>query len=470
MMKILLIRHHDTRNINTRLPNSINKAQGVYPPLGIAYIASYLEKHNYDVSILDSKALNLTTAETKDRILKEKPDVVGITSMTPNIKGALEAAKLVKEVSNNIITVIGGPQISVFPKETLSFDFIDFGIYGEGEHAMLELVNSIHNGKDFSNITGLVYKNNKRVYINQPALVKNLDELPLPSRDLLPIEKYHCVIAKHPFTTMITSRGCPFKCNFCFKGPSDKKIRYRSANNVVNEIEHCIEKYKVKTIMFYDNTFNVDRNHVKNICSEIIERGIYVEWEASTRVDLVDEEILRLMKKAGCIRLRYGVESGNDKILELMNKRITVRKVEEVFKSTKKIGIETFAYFMIGYVTENEKMIRNTINFAKKIDPDWVMFNVVTPLPLTELHELCVGKGIIGLNYWKDFVLDKTNERLPFLVEKADEWVRRAYREFYFRPKFILKKIFEIRSMDTIKKYINGFRSILFFEMNSTRE
>jgi radical SAM superfamily enzyme YgiQ (UPF0313 family) len=469
-MKILLIRNHDIGNINTRLPNSINKAQGIYPPLGIAYIASYLKKYNYDVSILDSKVLNLTTAETKDRILKEKPDVVGITSMTPNIKGALEAAKLVKEVSNQIITVIGGPQISVFPKETLSFDFIDFGIYGEGEHTMLELVNSIHNGKDFSNITGLVYKSNKKVCVNQPALVENLDELPLPSRDLLPVEKYHCVITKKPFTTMMTSRGCPFKCSFCFKGPSDKKIRYRLANNVVNEIEHCIEKYKVKTVMFYDDTFNLNKNHVNNICSEIIERGIDVEWDAPARVDLVNEKILRLMKKAGCVRLRYGVESGNDKILTHMNKRITVRKVEEVFRLTKKIGIKTFAYFMIGYVTEDEKTIRNTINFAKKIDPDWIMFNVVTPLPLTELHELCVEKGKIDPNYWKDFVLNKTNERLPFLVENADKWVRRAYREFYFRPKVLLKKMFDIRSIDTIKKYISGFRGILLFEMNSTKD
>ncbi|MFX0023370.1 MAG: B12-binding domain-containing radical SAM protein [Candidatus Hermodarchaeota archaeon] len=467
-MKILLIRHHNIGNINTRLPNSINKAQGIYPPLGIAYIASYLKKYNYDVSILDSKVLNLTTAETKDRILKEKPDIVGITSMTPIIKGALEAAKLVKEVSNNIITVIGGPHISVFPKETLSYDFIDFGIYGEGEHTMLELVNSIHNGKDFSNITGLVYKRNKKVYINQPALVENLDELPFPSRDLLPVEKYHCVISKKPFTTMMTSRGCPFKCSFCFKGPSDKKIRYRSANDVVNEIEHCIEKYKVKTIMFYDDTFNLNKNHVKNICNIMIERGIDVEWEAPARVDLVNEKILRLMKRAGCVRLRYGVESGNDEILALMNKRITVRKVEEVFRTTKKNGIKTFAYFMIGYITEDEKTIRNTINFAKKIDPDWIMFNVVTPLPLTDLHELCVEKGKIGQNYWKDFVLNKTNERLPFLVENADKWVRRAYREFYFRPKVLLKKLFAIRSIDTIKKYITGFRGIVFFEMKST--
>lgn len=468
MMKILLIRHHDTSNINTRLPDSINKAQGVYPPLGIAYIASYLEKYNYEVSILDSKALNLTTTETKDRIMKEKPDVVGITSMTPNVKGALEAAKLVKEVSNDIITVIGGPQISAFPKETLSFDFIDFGIYGEGEHAILELVNNIHNGKDLSNITGLVYKKNKKVFINQPALIENLDKLPFPSRHLLPRDKYHCVIAKPPFTTMITSRGCPFRCNFCFKGPSSKKIRYRSAKNVADEIEHCIEKYKVKTIMFYNDTFNANRNHVKNVCTEIIGRGIDIEWEAPVRVDLIDEEILRLMKKAGCIRLRYGVESGDDRILELMNKRITVKKVEEVFKLTKKIGIETFAYFMIGYVTENEKTIRNTINFAKKINPDWVMFTVVTPIPLTNLHDLSVIKGLIDLNYWKNFVLGKTNKRVPFLVENADEWVRRAYKEFYLRPQFFLKKLFKIRSIDTIREYIRGFRGIILFEMNPT--
>lgn len=464
-MKILLVRNHDIGNVNTRLPESLNKAQGIYPPLGLAYIAAVLEKAGHKVSILDSQALNLTTPEIKDYISKESPDAVGVTCMTPNVRGALEVMKLSKEVSKDIITVIGGPQISVFPNETLSFDFVDYGIFGEGENAMLELVNNIEEGKAVSNITGLVYKKNGKVNINQASLVENLDELPFPARHLLPNEKYHCVISRNPFTTMITGRGCPFRCGFCFKGPADRNIRLRSAKNVVDEMEHCIEKYKVKEIMFYDDTITFNREHIKNICNEIIERKIDIDWEAPTRIDCVDEEILKLMKKAGCIRLRYGVESGDQKILEIMRKRITIEKIEDIFKITKKIGIEAFAYFIIGYATEDEKTIRNTINFAKKLDPDWAMFTVATPLPFTNLYDLSVDKGLIDSNYWKNFVLGKTNERIPFLVEGSDEWVKKAYKEFYLRPRFFLKKIYKIRSFDTIKKYMRGFNSIFSFEM-----
>jgi radical SAM superfamily enzyme YgiQ (UPF0313 family) len=373
--------------------------------------------------------------------------------------------KLSKEVSKDIITVIGGPQISVFPNETLSFDFVDYGIFGEGENAMLELVNNIEEGKSTSDIQGLLYKKDKKVFINQASLIEDLDSLPFPARHLLPNEKYHCVISKHPFTTMITGRGCPFRCGFCFKGPSDKKIRLRSAKNVVDEMEHCIEKYKVKEIMFYDDTLTFNKEHIKNICNEIISRKLKVDWESPTRIDCVDEDTLKVMKKAGCIRLRYGVESGDQRILDVMMKKTTLEKVEDAFKLTKKIGIETFAYFIIGYATEDEQTIRNTINFAKKLDPDWVMFTVATPLPSTNLFDLSVEKGLIDEQYWKNFVLGKTSERIPFLVKDADEWAKKAYKEFYLRPKFFFKKVYKIRSFDTIKKYMRGFNSIFSFEM-----
>lgn len=462
-MKILLIRHHDIDNINTRLPESINKTQGVYPPLGIAYIASVLEENGHDVFILDSQALNLITDEVKDFIARKKPDIVGITSMTPNVRGSLEAAKLTKEVSKDIVTVIGGPQISILPRETLSFDFVDFGIYGEGEYSMLELVKGIEGGKNISKTMGLVYKKNGKVFINKPTIVEDLDALPFPARYLLPNDKYHCVISKNPFTTMMISRGCPFNCGFCFKGPSDKKLRKRTAKNVVDEMEHCIEKYKVKEIMFYDDTFTFDKNNVKGICNEIINRGIDIAWEAPTRIDCVNEEILKLMQKAGCIRLRYGVESGDPQILKLMNKKITLEQAEKIFKITKDIGIESFAYFIIGYATENEKTIRRTIDFAKKLDPDWAMFTVATPLPNTHLHDLSVENDLIDPLYWEKFTLGETNSRMPFLVENSDEWIKTAYKEFYLRPKFFIKKLRKLNSVDVLKKYIRGFRSIVKF-------
>lgn len=450
-MKVLLVRNHDIGDINTRLPESLNRAQGIYPPLGIAYIASFLEQNGIDVKILDVKALNLTKEETYGYIERENPDIVGVTSMTPNWRGALEICEMAKKIEKGILTVVGGSQVSVFPEEVVSNSCVDVGISGDGEYSMLDLV---------------IRKRNK-LKIPQLMLgerVEMLDVLPSPARHLLPNKKYWCVIAEHPFTTMITSRGCPFNCGFCYS--IDRKVRFRSAENVVDEMEEVVEKYGFKEIMFYDDVFTLSKKRVTAICKEIISRGLDVCWETPTRVDLINERLLILMQRAGCIRIRYGVESGDANILKLMNKGTTLEQVERAFELTKKTGIETFAYFMIGYVHETTETIRRTISFAKKLNPDWVMFTVVTPLPETKLYEEAVELELVDEEYWKDFTLGKRDDRMPFLVEDADKWVNRAYREFYFRPSFILRKLSKIDSIGKLKRDVQGAWGIFRFEMN----
>src|SRR3989338_7595700 len=457
-MKILLVRYHNEGNINTRFPEKLNKAQGVYHPLGIAYIAAVLEKKGYDVKVLDVQALNLTSAEARISILKEKADLVGITSMTSTFSGVLECSRFAKE--SGAKTLVGGPQTSTLPREVLSFDSVDFINIGDAEEMMPELVDALENNKPINNIIGLGHKKNGEIVMNPPAIVKDINKLPFPARHLLPMDKYDCIIAEKPFTTMIATRGCPFKCGFCFRGINDGIFRTRDPANVVDEMEECVKEYGVKYIMFYDETLTLRKENTRGICNEIIRRGLKVRWESPTRADCVDEELLRLMKKAGCVRLRFGVESGNERILKLMDKRISLDKVRETFKTAKKIGIERFAYFVIGYFSEDEKTIRDTINFAKELDPDWAMFLVATPLPNTPLMKLAVENGIIDENYWRDYSMGKTKERMPYLVKDADKWVKRAYREFYFRPSVILNKIKKLNSFDNLKKNIIGAYSI----------
>jgi radical SAM superfamily enzyme YgiQ (UPF0313 family) len=464
-MKVLLIRHHDIGNINTRLPASLNKIQGLYPPLGLLYIAATLEKEGHQVQILDSQALNLTTQETKKEIRKAKPDIVGITAMTPTVKGAFEAARLSKEIYPDVPTVLGGVQLSLYSEATVSNQYVDFGINGEGEHVMIDLLKALNSGKDFSKITGLIYKENGKVKTNGFRIVEDLDSLPFPARHLVRTGDYSCVIAKDPMTTLMTSRGCPYRCGFCFKGPTDTKLRFRSPKNVVDEIEECINKYKVKEIMFYDDTFTADRKHAMGICDEIIKRGIKISWETPTRVNCIDEELLKKMEEAGCIRLRLGVESGNDEILKIMRKGTNKEMVKKAFTMLRKTKIESFAYFIIGYVHENEQTIRDTINFAKELNSDWVMFTIATPLPQTPLFDEAVKLGYMDKDYWLDFMTNPNPERLKFFVKDADQWAKKAYKEFYFRPQFVLKKLKKLRSMDTFKKYVNGFRGIALFEM-----
>ncbi|NVM21761.1 MAG: cobalamin B12-binding domain-containing protein [Desulfobacterales bacterium] len=449
-MKVLLVRNHDVGNVNTRLPESLNRAQGIYPPLGIAHVASFLEQNGVDAEVLDAKALNLTSTETKERIGKAHADIVGVTAMTPNCRGALEICKFTKEVDSHILTVVGGPQMNVFPAETVSDPNVDVGVIGDGELAMLKLA------RNFGN-----HKNVPRIMHGRRVL--NLDSLPFPARHLLPNERYYCVIAKHPFTTMITSRGCPFKCGFCYS--LDKRVRYRSAENVVDEMEQAVEKYRFKEVMFYDDCFTLNRKRVVAVCKEIIRRKLDVCWETPTRVDLVDFGLLKLMRKAGCIRIRYGVESGDENILKVMGKGVTLKQAEKAFEATRKARIETFAYFILGYIRETIDTMQKTIDFAKKLDPDWAMFTVATPLPETRLHAEAVKHGLIDADYWRDFTLGKRSDRVPFMVPDADKWVNRAYRQFYFRPSFIAKKIGKVGSLNTLKRNLEGAWGILRFEM-----
>jgi anaerobic magnesium-protoporphyrin IX monomethyl ester cyclase len=463
-VKIVLVRYHDAGDVNTRLPESLNRVRGVMPPLGLAYVAAVLEAAGYDVKIIDAIALNLIADDIRQIITREAPDIVGVTSMISNVRGALEAARLAKE--SGAITVMGGPLLSLYAKQTLSYDFIDYGIIGEGEYPMLELVKALQHNTPLNSITGLVYRDNKIVKVNEPYIVMDLDALPLPARHLLPVEKYSSIINHHPIATMIASRGCPYKCGFCVKGPSDKKCRFRNPKNVVDEMESNIDRYKVKEIMFYDDSLTFNRKYITDICNEIIARNLKIRWESPTRIDCIDLDLLKLMHKAGCVRLRYGVESGDERILKIMNKGINLSRAKDVFKWTKKTGIETFAYFIIGYIYETPQTIRNTILLAQTLNPDFVMFTIATPYPTTSLAELAIKEGLMGPNYWEEFILNARNDRLPYLVDNAEEWIRKAYKNFYFRPSYIFKRLFKIKTLDGLKKHIQAVRSITDFKLS----
>jgi anaerobic magnesium-protoporphyrin IX monomethyl ester cyclase len=459
-MKVALIRYHDKGSLNSRLPVSLNMVRGELPPLGISYIASVLEEAGHIVKILDISALNLTVDEFCQEINNFEPELVGVTTTTSTLFGALEAAKIAKEAG--AITVLGGPQLSVYPKETLSYSYVDYGINGEGEFVMLELINALEKKMPPDNIKGLIYKNNDEVYVNEPAIIEDIDSLPFPAYHLLPMKRYDSIIGLYPTSTMISTRGCPYKCHFCSKQPSDIKFRFRSPKNVVNEMEYLVEKFKIREIMFYDDVMTSCRSHVVGICEEILYRNLKIKWETPARVDNVDNGLLELMHRAGCIRLRYGVESGDEDILKLMDKKIELKEVRRVFKLTKKTGIETFAYFMIGYAHETEVTIRKTIGFALELNPDIVMFTAVTPYPQTPLYKLAMQEGLIKNDYWREFTLGNIKaQRIPYFLPDIERWIKKAYSSFYFRPKYVIKKLNQIRSLYDFIKCLKGTQGIL---------
>ena len=461
-MKIQLVRYHDLDNINTRLAKSLNQRQGVLPPLGIAYIAAALEKAGHQVKVIDAIAERLSKGEVESRIKAFSPKVVGVTSMTPTFRGALEAAKIAKGLG--AITVMGGVHMSLFPEETLTYDFIDYGVIGEGEETVVELCNAIETSNSVKGIDGLVYKCDGKIILGCARIIKDLDSLPFPAYHLLPVTKYSSIIGLHPAMSIMGSRGCPYKCSFCYKTPSDSRYRCRSPESIVDEMVLLKETYGIKEVMFYDDL--MPPSHARELCEEILKRNLRLAWETPQRVNLVNPAILELMKQAGCRLLRYGVEQGDPWMMRLIEKRITIDEVRRVFKWTKNAGIDSFAYFIMGYAFETEQTMRSTIELAKDLDPRYVMFTKAVPLPNTALMNMAVEQGLISENYWADFTIGKINHPIPAFVPNAGAWVKKAYREFYLRPRKMLQQAQRMRSFADLKKNASGLLGLMLFKMS----
>lgn len=469
-MKVLFINPPSKNEIISCNPKIIKEERGCEPPLGILYLAGYLENHSqHKISVIDAQVEKLSYQELKQRIEKISPDIIGITAMTFTLIDVIKTVALVKEINPRVKVILGGPHAHIYPKETLQLDGVDFVVMGEGEKALLELINNIDQPNQLKDINNLAYKSNDQIVINKiTEYNKNLNELPFPARHLVPYKRYRSILSgDNAITTMFTSRGCPYRCAFCDRPNMGKIFRSRSAENVVNEMEKCLEM-GIDEIFIYDDTFTVDKQRVINICDEIIKRNLKFTWDVRARVDTVNEEVLRKLKQAGCVRIHYGVESGTEKILKVLNKGIHLDQVVKVFNLTKKIGISTFAYFMVGCPTETKENILETIKFAKKLNTDYVQITLFTPFPATKIYNDALKQGIIKNDYWLEFAKNPNSDfKTPYWDQELSQeelfnLINLAYRQFYLRPSFIIKSILDLKSINDFKKKAKAGFKIVF--------
>lgn len=468
-MKILLINPPHLNTVSSCMPKVLEEDLDFLPPLGLMYLAGYLkEKTLHEVKIIDCQVEQLSYQELEDRIIRENPNIIGVTAMTFTLIDVIKTARLAKKINQKIKVVLGGPHVNIYPDETMAIKEIDFLVLGEGERPFKELIDNIDRIENLRQIKGLVFrKRNEIINTGHQELIKDLDSIPFPARELLPYQKYFSVVSsKRPVTTMFTSRGCPFQCLFCDRPHLGKIFRARSANNVVDEMEEC-QRMGIKEILIYDDTFGVDRRRVLDICSEIQKKGLTIAWDVRTRVDTVDEKVLKAMKKANCQRIHYGVEAGTEKILEILKKGINLKQIENAFKITKKIGIKTVGYFMIGSPTETKEDILKTIKLTKRLNPDFVHISVTTPFPATGLYYLGLEKKILPYDYWLKFAQNPRSDFVPLAWEEnltkkeLFNLLKYAYRSFYFRPKYILKRIMELSSWQELKNKTKAALNIL---------
>jgi radical SAM superfamily enzyme YgiQ (UPF0313 family) len=342
---------------------------------------------------------------------------------------------------------------------------------GEAEFSLINFLNLLERKTNgFENVPGLVFKNKEgKIIENDTVPVKDLDALPFPQRRLLNVHNYNSLLSRGALcTTIISSRGCPFKCAFCDRplSPVTSHFRARSAKNVTDEIQECVD-LGIKDFLFYDDTFTVNRNRVLAVCDEILGRGLKIHWDIRTRVDLVDEEMLRMLKKAGCKAIHYGVEAGNDRILKVIKKGFTIQKVRETFKLTRRIGIETLAYFMIGLPSEVPSDIQDTFDLAKELHPDYAHFTIFSPYPGTELYNLGLERGIIKQDIWREFARHpQEGFKIPvweenFTRDKLYEMIVMFYKRFYLKPGYLLSRLGKVRSSSELVRKARAGLSVL---------
>lgn len=437
-------------------------------PLGLLYIAGILLKHKRQLRFVDAD-VQLMGLETLSKVVKDySPDIVGITSSTQGFQHALKTAKMVKSVSNTVV-VIGGPHASPLADHILKeYEVFDIVVRGEGEFSMLEICSQVL----WDQISGISYRRGVQVIHNKPrARITNLDELPMPAYDLVDLSLYNHPAYKiytESIAPVISGRGCPYECTFCAsKVIYGTKAIYRSVNNVIEQIKYLISEKGMTGINFVDDTFSLNKARLLRFCEKL--KKLRIRWICNVRVDTVDLELLKRMQDSGCSLIQVGVESGDQHVLNLMKKRISVKQIRNVFEWANRISLDTSATFIIGMPGDIEETVDKTIRFASEINPTYAQFFNLVPYPGTEIYEYAKENNLLLFDDWTQIYAPKYEQpamkHLCFSAEQLKFLKKKAYRKVYLTPRYAVTHFFPLlrdagkRSyiMSNLRKFIKDF-------------
>ncbi len=411
-------------------------------PLGLAYLGAVAEKEGHQVTVIDCQGEKLTYDTFRQKIKQVPSDVVGVTSTTLLYNSAKTIMEIAKEEQPNAVTMIGGSHVSFWDENALNeTKAIDIIVRREGELTFLELLRRIESKKNFEGVLGTTFRGSDGKIIrneDRPFLL-DLDSLPSPAYHLLPLDSYHRM-GKTIFP-IVTSRGCVQWCDFCSTVRMfGRGYRVRSSKKVVDDMEMLHNKYGQSQFTFYDDAFTVNRQHTLELCADIKARKLDVIWDCETRVDAVDKELLEKMHDAGCITVWFGVESGSERILDQMHKKIKPEGVRAAFKMSQKAGMMTIASAVIGFPGETEETAWETINFINSLNPDDIGFYVATPYPGTPMYEQVVKNGWLRVTDFNKYdTATPTFETPELSMEKIREIKYKAHQKFYLRPSYVFK-------------------------------
>lgn len=437
--KILLL---NPPNRNT----GIFKLTGIYAPLGLCYIASYIRERGYEVSILDSEGEQIDIENTLKRIEAYKPDILGISCKSYWIQDTYKLVKLIKEKLPQTILVAGGNHISSLPRESLQmFPEFDYLVIGEGEITFFELLEAFNNKIDIPNVAGIAYVSDGKVTFNPPReRIKNLDVIPLPAYDLLPeLRKHYIPVFNYspgyPAFSIVLSRGCPAKCRFCTQITFGHRVTQHSAEYLFRHIEELYFKYKIKNIIFDDDNLLLNKKQLYAFFKMLREKKMKISFSLQTRVNFIDDERLSQLKEAGCKKIMLGIESGSQEMLDNMRKDITLDQIRHAVKLIKKYKIHTLGFFLIGFPGETIESMKQTAEFIKELKLFDALVSFYTPLPGADVYNNISDYGDFDRE-WN--MRDELNET-PFIpngltkdliLEYFDKWNDACYSRMYQIP------------------------------------
>ena len=457
-MRCLLIRPPARHTVESEVPEAVEAENLSYPPLSLLSVAQFLLSHSdHQVKILDAQLDDLTDEEVANAITEWAPEVVGITAFTVQLVDVMKTIAAAQAAESVKYIVLGGPHCNDFPADAFALEGVDAVVKGEGQWPMKQLLDALDAGSEIRNIPGVIAHADDEIPVDDVYFSNDLDDYPVLDRSLIEYERYYDVMGQGGiFTTMISSRGCPYRCTFC----NTPRHRYRvmSPQRVCDEIQSCIE-LGIKEIYFVDDTFNITNKRVHELCDEIIARGLEFSWTVRFRVKGVDRPLLEKMKAAGCGRIQFGVEQGTEEGLLRLKKDVTSREIEQAFALCREVGIHTVAYFMLGTPVERTRHdVLDTIDYSIRLKPDFVMYNLMTPFPGTTLYDEGLRDGVLDQAAWDTFMRDPNEEFKAqvwdeyFTREELRELLNLAYKRFYWRPSFMVKNLFQIRNVEDFRR------------------
>ena len=442
-MRVLLTLPPEIHNLE------IYKVAGIKaPPLGLAWIAAVLEREGHKVKIIDTPTLEMGWKDWLVEVKSWHPDIVGFSMLTPTAPKGYQAVKLLKEeLGEDFPVFAGGVHVTPMYREALSNN-IDVVVLGEGELTTAEFINVVEkHGLDkekLRNVKGLAFKDDSGIIVTgHRPFIQSLDSLPWPARHLLPMDKYTLFGKSIKVAHVMASRGCPYGCIYCttsyFWG---RRVRFRSAKSVADEIEHLVDKYKVKHIVFSDDELTINRRFVYDLVKELKERGIEIFFSCGSRVDHVNKEFLKFLYDNGCEALYFGIESASQETINRIRKRIRLEQAVKVFKWIREIGGFVMGSFILGFPWETIDDMKRTVDFAIKLKPSYAQFTVLTPYPGTPLFNYAQEHNLIEDWNWEHYTTIRPVMRgFYFTRKQLGKMLRYAYRKFYIRLGFIREEI-----------------------------